>query len=202
MIEISTYIGRKDLNSYEETKESVDAFFIPVTSEEALDVINSISSRNMDRYLHGSIIIEVDQRKLTTFSDWDDLDLLWTGLLTMVLEYMQNGEYGATQLSMNGLEWSIKKVRAKPKNLILFHSKRPNAFFDEKISTPDSNENKATLGEMEFLRKVVSSAGDFLSLREKDTRTQKLVSFKGMYMELKQLVSEKLTCSKHFLRGD
>lgn len=188
MIEINTYIGRKELGTYEENKEAADAFFVPGTSEEALAVIRSISSRNIDRGLNGAIVIQVDQNKLTTLSDWDDLDLLWTGLVKMVLDYLQNGGYGASYSSMNGLEWSIKKVQAKPKDLLLFHAKRPNAFYDGEIGMPVSIENKATLTEMEFLHQVVSSAGNFLSLREKDTRTQHLIGFKEKYNELKRLV--------------
>ncbi|TWT26031.1 hypothetical protein [Planomicrobium sp. CPCC 101110] len=194
MIEIKTYIGRKDLRTYKKNKDSADAFFVSATSGEALDVIRSISSRNLDRYLNGAIIIKVDQHELTTFSDWDDLDLLWTGLVTMVLEYLQNGGYGATQLSMNGVEWSLKKAQSKTKSLILFHSKRPNAFYDGRISTPVSLENKAALSEMEFLRKVVSSAEDFWSLREKDTRTQNLAAFAEKHKELKHRVLEQGTC--------
>lgn len=188
MIEINTYIGRKELGTYEENKEAADAFFVPVTSKEALAVIDSISSRNIDRGLNGAIVIQVDQNKLTTLSDWDDLDLLWTGLVTMGLDYLQNGGYGASYSSINGLEWSIKKVQAKPKNLLLFHSKRPNAFDDGEIETSVLIETKATLSEMEFLHQIVSSAGNFLYLREKDTRTQHLAAFKEKYNELKRLV--------------
>lgn len=188
MIEINTYIGRKELGTYEENKEAADAFFVPVTSEEALAVIRSISSRNIDRGLNGAIVIQVDQNKLTTLSDWDDLDLLWTGLVIMVLDYLQNGGVGTTYSSINGLEWSIKKVKAKPKDLLLFHSKRPNAFYDGEIESSVSIETKATLSEMEFFHQVVSSAGNFLYLREKDSRTQHLAAFREKYNELKNLV--------------
>ncbi|MFD1032818.1 hypothetical protein [Metaplanococcus flavidus] len=119
------------------------------------------------------------------------MDLLWTGLVTMVLDYLQNGGYRESYLSINGLEWSIKKVQAKPKDLLLFHAKRPNAFYDGEIGMPVSIENNATLTELEFLHQVVSSAGDFLSLREKDTRTQHLVGFKEKYNELKHFVLER-----------
>lgn len=188
MIEIETYIGRKDLVSYEENKEAVDTFFIPTTSGEALDVISSTLTKNKGRYLNGSIVIQVDQHKLTTFSDWDDLDLLWTGLVTMVLEYLQNGKYGATHLSNNALEWSIKKLPAKAKNLIQFHVKKPNAVLDKQTGTFVSTETQATLAEEEFLHEIISSADDFWTLRKKDSRTQNLVEFEEKYRELKYLI--------------
>lgn len=190
MVEISTYLGCQDLVSYKEANNSLNDFFISITDEGSLDVISSSRTKNKGHYLNGVIIIKINDMDLTSFSDWDDLDLLWTGLLNMVYDYLQDGEFGATQLSNNGLEWSIRKVPAKPKDLILFHAKKPNAVMDVNMDVFAVSEMKATSIEEEFLREVMSSAEEFLHIREIDTRLQNLLEFKDKYRKIKDLISE------------
>lgn len=188
MLTITTFLARKNLSFYQENKDSAESYFVAITSEDAPSVIQSFSSRDIDRALYGAITIQAAQKYVTTFADWDDLDLIWTGFVTMVLDYLENGEYGTADLSLNGLEWSLSRIQAQPKNLLLFHAKRPNALYDGRTETPASIEAKATLDETEFLHELISSADTYLSFREKDTRTQNLVVFKERFIKLKQLV--------------
>lgn len=185
MIEINTYMGSRDLTHFEEANNAVCDFFISAADAGALDVVSSSRAKNKGQYLNGAIIIKINNLDLTAFSDWDDLDLLWTGFLNMVYGYLQDGGFGATQLSNNGLEWSIRKVPAKPKTLVLFHAKKPNASMDAAVTS----EMKATSSEEEFLREVLSSAEEFLRIRESDTRLENLLEFKKKYRKINELIS-------------
>ncbi|WP_203332574.1 hypothetical protein [Planococcus beigongshangi] len=190
MLTITTFLARKNLSYYQENKDSAESYFVAITSEDAPAVIQSFSSRDIDRALYGAITIQAAQKYVTTFADWDDLDLLWTGFVTMVLDYLKNNKYGTADLSLNGLEWSLNRIQTQPKNLLSFHAKRPNAHYDGRTGTPASIETKATLDETEFLHELLDSAGTYLSFREKDTRTQNLIVFKERFIKVKHLVLE------------
>lgn len=84
-----------------------------------------------------------------------------------------------TNLSKNNIEWTLEKIINKRNNLVVFSSKNSM-----------KSRLKGVCEENEFINEVVVSAHDYLTLREKDTRTQNLNEMVEKYNQLKQLIKE------------
>ena len=84
-----------------------------------------------------------------------------------------------TNLSKNNIGWTLEKIINKRNNLVVFSSKNSM-----------KSRLKGVCEENEFINEVVVSAHDYLTLREKDTRTQNLNEMVEKYNQLKQLIKE------------
>ncbi len=185
MINIQTYLGTKDLDTYFEELSNPKKFFINIDEFGAKETLNRMLTKNKGIDLYGVVCIQINGVDVSTFIDWDDIDLMWTALLTMVREYVDDGKYSETQMFINGLEWSIKKIQSSPKDLVLFKVLRNNALFDLRSDLPVPKEARVSCNEIDFLRAVVIAGEKYLFFRDEDTRTHNLIEAKRLLKELK-----------------
>lgn len=185
MITIQTYIGKKDLNPYVEGLSNPELFFTNINNCESKELLRHLLSNNKARFIHGTICIQMNHIDVSTFMDWDDLDLMWTGLLTMVCEYINDGNYGETQMFTNGLEWSIKKIKTSPDNLILFKVLRNYPSSDIMTDPPTLESMRVSCKESAFLKTVAFSGENYIAFRDEDARSHDLIEAKRLLNELK-----------------
>lgn len=186
MININTYIGKRDLNSYFEKLPNPELFFININNCGSKELLDRMLSNDKAKSIHGVICIQVNNIDVSTFIDWDDLDLMWTALLTMVCDYINDGNYGETQMFTNGLEWSIKRIKSSPENLILFSVLRNYPVFDIMPELPVAESLKASCRESVFLKSVAFSGENYIAFRDEDARTHDLNEAKRLLKELKR----------------
>ncbi|MFJ7922360.1 hypothetical protein ACIQ6U_21890 [Lysinibacillus fusiformis] len=96
----------------------------------------------------------------------------------MVIEYLHVG-FGKSNLSKNNIEWTLERILTKRNNLITFCSK-----------SRTRGHSKGICEEKEFITEVINRAYEYLTLREKDTRTQNLNEMIEKFHQLKQLNKE------------
>jgi len=185
VINIQTYLGIKNLDTYFEELFNPEIFFVNIDENSSKEVLNRMLTRNKGIGLNGVICIQINGIDVSTFIDWDDLDLMWTALLTMVREYIEDGKYGETQMFTNGLEWSINKIKSSPNDLILFKVFRNNALFDLRSDLPVSKETGVSYDEIGFLNAVVIAGEKYIEFRDEDTRSHNLIEAKRLLKELK-----------------
>lgn len=185
MINVQTYLGTKDLDTYFEELSNPENFFINIDEFGSKETLNRMLTKNKGVDLYGVVCIQINDVDVSTFIDWDDVDLMWTALLTMVREYVDDGKYSETQMFTNPLEWSIKKIQSSPKDLVLFRVFRNSALFDLKSDLPVSKETRVTCNEIDFLKAVVIAGEKYIFFREKDTRSHNLMEAKRLLKELK-----------------
>lgn len=185
MISIQTYLGKSDLNPYFEKLPNPELFFTNINDHGSRDLLDRMLSNNKAIFIHGVIRIQVNNIDVSTFIDWDDLDLMWTALLTMVCDYIEDGNYGETQMFTNGLEWSIKKIKTSPEDLILFSVLRNYQVFDIMPDLPVAESLKASCRESVFLKSVVFSGENYIAFRDEDARSHNLIEVKRLLKELK-----------------
>ncbi|MED3798224.1 hypothetical protein P4604_12645 [Lysinibacillus capsici] len=179
MIKIDTFIAMDLKNHFSENINQLQNEFINIKNKDSLQIIEKNLNQSKGHFLNGAVIVEIDYVQITSLFDWDDLNLLWTGFLTMIIDYLNDG-FGKTNLSKNNIEWTLEKIINKRNNLVVFSSKNSM-----------KSRLKGVCEENEFINEVVVSAHDYLTLREKDTRTQNLNEMVEKYNQLKQLIKNK-----------
>lgn len=185
MIQIQTYLGTKDLDTYFEELSNPENFFINIDEFGSKETLNRMLTKNKGIDLYGVVCIQINGVDVSTFIDWDDVDLMWTALLTMVSEYVDDGKYSETQLFTNPLEWSIKKIQSSPKDLVLFRVFRKSALFDLRTDLPVSKETRVSCNEIDFLNAVVIAGEKYIVFRDEDTRSHNLIEAKRLLKDLK-----------------
>ncbi|WP_313894280.1 hypothetical protein [Psychrobacillus sp.] len=182
MIKIDSYIALESLNHYSNEIDQLQNEFINIKNKNTIHILKKNLTKSKGHFLNGAIVIEIDSIQITSLLDWDDLNLLWTGFLTMTIDYLKNDGSGKTVLSKNGLEWSIKRIKTKPQDLIVFSSKNI-------MSNIKNEPSKGICIETSFLQEILLSAQEFLDLRKKDSRTQNLNKMIEKYNELKKIIN-------------
>ncbi|NGP45659.1 hypothetical protein G4V62_12080 [Bacillaceae bacterium SIJ1] len=88
MLTITSYIGKKTMDSFECSKEISPADFMPLKHDSlTIEVANSQMKKCNDRWFIGAVVIKTTDTELTSFIDWDDIDFIWLGILEMLLAY-------------------------------------------------------------------------------------------------------------------
>ena len=181
MIKIDSYIALETLNHYSNEIDQLQNEFINIKDKNTIHTIKKNLTKSKGHFLNGAIVIEIDSTQITSLLDWDDLNLLWTGFLTMTIDYLKNDGSGKTVSSKNDLEWYIKRIITKPQNLIVFSAKN-------NMSNIKNEASKGICIETVFLQEVLLSAQEFLNLRKIDSRTQNLIEMLDKYNELKKII--------------
>ncbi|MDC6266476.1 hypothetical protein [Lysinibacillus fusiformis] len=178
MIKIDTFIANDSKNHYSNNIDQLQNEFTNVSNKDILQIIEKNLNSSKGHFLNGAVIIEINNVEITSLFDWDDLNLLWTGFLTMVIDYLNVG-FGKSNLSKNDIEWTLERITTKRNNLVAFCSKNSTG-----------SHSKGVCEEKVFIKEVILSAYEYLMLREKDTRTQNLNEMIEKYNQLKQLFKE------------
>lgn len=187
MIEIQTYIATKPLKNIQEDLNNYDRFFINLEHEKGLEILKQVLTENKAKYLNGLISISINGEYISTFIDWDDLDLMWPALLTMVLDYLNDGQYGETDHFSNGMTWSVKKIVSSPYNLVHFKVIRSSPLFDLELGLPVTQVTQGVCGEDLFIDSVIQAAEKYIDIRNEDTRSQNLVDAKQKLKVIKKI---------------
>jgi hypothetical protein len=186
MINIQTYLGRTNLNPYfEELLSNSEKFFFNINDQGSGELLNSMLSKNKGIFVHGTIYIQINNIEVSAFVDWDDLDLMWTALLSMTCDYIDDGIYGESQMFTNGLEWSIKKIKSSPADLILFSTLRNYPIFDSIPNLPVLERVRASCEEKKFLKAVEFAATNYIAFRDNHARSHNLIEAKRLLKMLK-----------------
>lgn len=175
MIKIDTFIAIETKSFYSQTIEQLQQEFTSIQSNNALQIIAQNLTTSKGHFLHGAIIVEIDDVQITSLFDWDDCDLIWPGFLTMVIDYLHDG-FGETATSLNDIQWTLEKILTKPSPLVVFSSKHGRGEI-----------TKGVCNEYDFLQAVLLSARQYLTLRQQDTRTHTLNGMAEKYHYLKSL---------------
>lgn len=187
MINIRTYLGTMNLDNYFQELSNPEKFFINLDEFESKETLNRMLTKNKGIDLYGVVYIQINGVDVSTFIDWDDVDLMWTVLLTKVNEYVDNGRYSETQLFTNGLEWSRKKIKSSPKDLVLFKVVRNSALFDLNLHLPV----RVSCNEIDFLKEVVMAGEKYIFFRDENTRSHNLIEAKRLLKQLKCEIKDK-----------
>lgn len=182
MLTITTYIEQKNLDSFYFTKENFQDYFISLNDPLSTQVVNRRLKKHKGHRLEGVVIIQTNDTVMTDFMDWDDIDLMWIGILQMMLEYKKTG-VGKHFMAINNHEWTIKKVITNPENLILFRVKRNPLIFEGTNLYKIHKETKNVVNEKEFFSEILQAANEFICFREKLFKI-------GSIGKLKELMSE------------
>lgn len=182
MLVINTYIEQKALDSFCFNKENASDYFISLNDPLSYQNANRQLKRHKGHKLDGVVIIKSLDTAMTDFMDWDDIDLMWIGILEMALDYKKTG-FGKRFMAMNNHEWSIKKIITNPENLILFKVKRNPLNFKEESLYEIYKETTNIVNEEILIAQILQAADEFISFREKLFEI-------GSVSRLKALVSE------------
>ncbi|PAD91429.1 hypothetical protein [Shouchella clausii] len=188
MIQIETYIAKTNsLDEYYENLEEPSQFFINKDDDTWLKVLDKMLNESKGSFLNGTIFISIEGAEVVTFIDWDDLDLMWPALLTMVLDFLNDGKYARTEHFSNGQQWTIRKVTSSPKDMILFKVVRDYSIFEFGLNNLTVNkETSALCKEDVFLKSVIGAAQEYIDYRDKDSRSQNLVDAKQKLRNIKE----------------
>lgn len=183
MLTITTYIEQKNLDSFCFNKENFLDYFISLNDTLSTQVVNRRLKQHKGHKLEGVVIIKTIDTIITDFMDWDDIDLMWIGILEMTLEYKRTG-FGEHLMAMNNHRWSIKKIITNPENLIVFRIKRNPLIFEGKSSCEVYKETKNIVNEKEFFSKILQAANEFISFREKLFKMDSIGRLKALMFEI------------------
>jgi hypothetical protein len=185
MLTITTYIEQKTLNSFYFDKQSFQEYFISLNDTLSTQVVNRRLKKHKGHKLDGVVIIKTPDTVMTDFMDWDDIDLMWIGILQMILEYKKTG-FGKHFMAINNHEWSIKKVITNPENLILFRVKRNPLIFEGTSLYEVHKETKNIVNEKEFFSEILQAANEFISFREKLFKIESIGRLKELISEVEK----------------
>ncbi|WP_060207114.1 hypothetical protein [Sporosarcina koreensis] len=183
MLTITTYIEQKTLDSFYFNKENFQDYFISLNDTSSAQVVNRRLKKHKGHKLEGVVIIKTIDTTMTDFMDWDDIDLMWIGILQMILEYKKTG-FGEHFMAMNGHKWSIKKIITNPENLMLFRIKRNPLNFESKDSHEFYKETKNIVNEKDFFFKILQAANEFIFFREKLFKIDSVGRLKALMSEI------------------
>lgn len=186
MLEMITYIGKTNIDTFNFNPSNYEDYFISSNDPLSVHVANRQLTQNKGHRLNGVLIIKVFDAAITTFMDWDDIDLIWIGLLEMTLEYKKTGT-GKHNMFMNNQEWHFKKITTKPENLILFSIKRNPLIFENPSQLGVSQEAESIINETDLLSGIVNQANEFISFRQKLFRMDSVNRLKTLMTEIQTL---------------
>lgn len=183
MLNITTYIEKKTIDSFYFSQDNIEDYFISLKDSSSIQVANRQLNKNKGHKLDGVVNIKTSDTTITNFMDWDDIDLMWIGVLEMTLEYKKTG-FGEHIMAMNSHEWSVKRIITKPENKILFRIKRNPLIFEGTNLYEAYKETKNIVVEEEFLSEILKAANEFISFREKLFKIDSLGRLKAVMSEI------------------
>lgn len=183
MLIITTYIEKKNIDSFYFNQENIQDYFISLNDRLSTQVANRQLNKHKGHKLDGVVTIKTSDTTITSFMDWDDIDLMWISILEMILDYQKTG-FGSRVMAMNSHEWSIKRITTKPENMILFRVKRNPLIFEGTNLYENYKETKTIVIEKEFLSEILKKANEFISFREKLFKIDSIGRLKALMSEI------------------
>ena len=74
MIKIDTFIAIETKHLYSYTIEQLQQEFTSIQHPNALQIIAKNLTRSKGHFLHGAILVEIDDVQITSLLDWDDFE--------------------------------------------------------------------------------------------------------------------------------
>lgn len=188
MIKVRTYIATANVDDYFLDLLSPEKYFVEINNTDAIPLAKNTFSKQSEHVLYGVVKIELNGAAVSDFFDWDDLELIWPGILMMLKKYLKS-KNASTELFTRQLKWEISFT--KPES-ILFKITRNYPIYNSIPTIPFSKKMTGSINEKLFIQTVLEEGEKFFEFRKNLPNYQEIEPMHEELLKLKNVVNSKI----------
>lgn len=188
LIKVCTYIATENVDDYFLDLLSPEKYFVEIQNTDAIPLAKNTFAKQSEHVLYGVVKIELNGVVVSDFFDWDDLELIWPGIIIMLKKYLES-KNASSELFTRQLKWEISFTKPEA---ILFEITRSYPIYNTIPSITFPKKMTGFINEKLFIQTVLEEAEKFFKFRKNIPNYGEVKPMYEELLELKQFVNSNM----------